>query len=243
MRLAKDLLEQARDRLDLDDPDSHRPDQANNIGSRRERRGRPKQAKLRRSVSTAYYSLFSLLVAEAATMMVGSGKKNKALRGYVMRAISHRAIANVCKGFASRNPDNKIKTVLEDPKKIPDNLTYIARTCHDLQAHRHEADYNFIKSFTKEEVTGIVDEAKAAHDKWATVRDHEATKVFLAALVVNDLVQKSGTTIRQKPETTTKAPRSGVRAQREDACSRSRARIFDASSGAVDRIVTTGSPG
>ena len=183
MSLAKDLLEQARGLLDLDDPDSHRPDQANNIGSRRERRGRPKQAKLRRSVSTAYYSLFSLLVAEATTMMVGSGKKNKALRGYVMRAISHRAIANVCKGFASTNPDNKIKTAL-DGHEIPGDLIDLARTCHDLQAQRHEADYNFIKSFTKEEVTDIVDEAKAAHDKWATVRDHEATKVFLAALVI-----------------------------------------------------------
>jgi len=91
MSLADDLLEQARDLLDLVDPDSNRPDQVN-VSSKAEKRGRPKQAKLRRSISTAYYSLFSLLVEEATTLMVGSGKKKKALRGYMMRAISHEVI-------------------------------------------------------------------------------------------------------------------------------------------------------
>ena len=73
MSLANDLLELARDLLEPAD--------------RLERRGRPKQVRLRRSISTAYYSLFSLLTEEAATMMVGGGNENKALRGYVMRAI------------------------------------------------------------------------------------------------------------------------------------------------------------
>lgn len=203
MSLADDLLEQARDLLDLAHQDLHRPDRAN-VSSRPERRGRPKQAKLRRAVSTAYYSLFSLLVEEAATMMVGSGKKKKALRGYMMRAISHEAIANVCKGFASRNPDDKIQRAL-DGHGIPGDLADVACTCHNLQTDRHEADYNFIKRFTKEEVIGIVDEAEEAHKKWATIRDHEATKVFLAALIVHKLVQKSGTIIR--------SPRSSLRVQ------------------------------
>ena len=203
MSLADDLLEQAKDLLNPANLDSHRPYQAN-VSSRPERRGRPKQAKLRRAVSTAYYSLFSLLVEEAAAMMVGSGKKKKALRGYMMRAISHEAIANVCKGFASRNPDNKIKKAL-DGHEMPGGLVDIACTCHDLQTHRHEADYNFIKSFTKEEVIGIVDEAEEAHKKWAIIRDHEATKVFLAALIVHKLVQKSGTIIG--------APRGSLKVQ------------------------------
>ena len=191
MSLAEDLLEQAKDLLDLAHPDS--PDQAN-VSSRPERRGRPKQARLRSSISTAYYSLFSLLVDEAATVMVGSGNKKKALRGYVMRAISHETIENVCKGFASRNPDAKIKKAL-DGHRIPDDLADVARTCHNLQVYRHEADYNFIRSFTKEQAIGIVDETGKAHKKWKTIRDNEATKVLLMALIVHKLVQKSGTII------------------------------------------------
>jgi len=53
MTFAKDLLEQA------------------NHLARREQR-KPKQARLRRAVSTAYYAVFHLLVAEA----VGNWKRN-----------------------------------------------------------------------------------------------------------------------------------------------------------------------
>ncbi|KKZ12529.1 MAG: hypothetical protein TQ37_05415 [Candidatus Synechococcus spongiarum 15L] len=194
MSLADDLLEQAKDLLGLAHPDSDGPDQANVI-SRPERRGRPKQAKLRRSISTAYYSLFSLLVDEAATAMVGSGNKKKALRGYVTRAIGHQTIRDVCKMFASRSSDNRIKTAL-DGYGIPDDLVTVARTCHDLQVYRHEADYNFIYSFTKEEAIDIINQTEEAHKKWETIRDNEATKVFLTALIVYKNVQKSGTTIR-----------------------------------------------
>lgn len=189
MSLAADLLEQAKDLLD-----SQRP----------ENRGRPKQVDLRRSISTAYYSLFSLLVEEAATAMIGGGSKKKALRGYVSRAISHEAIRGVCKGFANRNPDDKIKNALAD-HEIPGDLAYIAITCHDLQVERQEADYNFIRSFTKDEAIDIVEEVAEAHRRWKVIKDNEATKVFLTALIVYKLVQASGTTIR--------ASQSSVRGQ------------------------------
>jgi len=203
MSLADDLLEQARDLLDLVDPDSNRPDQVN-VSSKAEKRGRPKQAKLRRSISTAYYSLFSLLVEEATTLMVGSGKKKKALRGYMMRAISHEVIRDVCKGFASRNPDDRTRKAL-DGHEIPGDLADVARTCHNLQTDRHEADYNLVRIFTKKEAIDIIEETGDAHRKWAIIRDHEATRVFLAALIAHKSVQKSGTIIG--------ARRSNVRAQ------------------------------
>lgn len=189
MSIAADLLEQAKGLLD-----SKRP----------ENRGRPKQVDLRRSISTAYYSLFSLLVEEAATVMIGGGSKKKALRGYVSRAISHEAIRGVCKGFANRNPDDKIKSALAD-HGIPGDLVDIAITCHDLQVERHEADYNFIRNFTKEEAINAVEKAMEAHRKWKVIKDNEATKVFLTALVVYKLVQTSGATIR--------ASQSSVRGQ------------------------------
>ena len=189
MNLAADLLEQAKDLLD---------------NTRAENRGRPQQAKLRRSISTAYYSLFSLLVEEAAIEMIGGGSKKKALRGYVSRAISHEAIRGVCKGFANRNPDDKIKSALAD-HEIPEDLFDIAITCHDLQVERHEADYNFIRNFTKEEAINAVEKATEAHRRWKDIKDNEATKVFLTALIVYKLVQASGTTIR--------ASQSSVRGQ------------------------------
>ena len=190
MSLTKDLLKLARD---LADPDLHSPE-ANGDSQPEMRRklGRPPQAKLRRSVSTAYYSLFSLLAKEAAIKMVGGGKENKFLRGYMMRAVSHETIRNVCKGFASKNPKDKIKKALNG-HQIPGELADIARICHDLQTYRHDADYNFIDSFKKGQVMDIVDKAEQAHKNWEAIKNHEATKVFLAALIVHKLVQQSGT--------------------------------------------------
>ncbi|MYF35736.1 MAG: hypothetical protein F4226_02780 [Synechococcus sp. SB0678_bin_12] len=60
MSLAAGLLQQAKDLLALDPR-------------------KPRQVNLRRAVSTAYYSLFSLLVEEAAGVMVGGGPGKKLL--------------------------------------------------------------------------------------------------------------------------------------------------------------------
>lgn len=183
MSLATDLLELAKDLPDI------------NVG-----RGRPSQAKLRRSMSTAYYSLFSLLVKDAATVMVGSGDNQNAiaLRSYVMRAMSHKAIREVCKGFANRNPSYKIKEALGS-HDIPEDLVDVATICHDLQYWRHEADYNLIRIFAKSDAKDAYEKAEEAHRKWQAIKkDDQARKVFLVALVIYTLVQTSGTTI-QKP--------------------------------------------
>ena len=77
----------------------------------------------------------------------------------MMRAISYETIRNVCKGFANRNPNDKIDQALNG-HHIPDDLVDIARICHDLQTYRHEADYNFIYSFKKVEAETIVEQAE-----------------------------------------------------------------------------------
>ena len=69
-------------------PDNHLLNLANDLIIPR-RQGAPPYALLRRSISTAYYSLFSLLVEDAATEIVGVTNDQKYLRGYVMRAIGH----------------------------------------------------------------------------------------------------------------------------------------------------------
>ena len=166
MSLATDLLEQAQHLLKLDPC-------------------KPKQANLRRSISTAYYSLFSLLVDEAAVAVVGSGPKNKLLRGYVIRAFGHSSMVNVCKGFASKNPSQKISEVLAD-HKISGDLAYIASTFCSLRDDRNEADYNFACSYTKEDATIIFNRTKVAHQKWQNIKNDEATRVFLMALLVQE---------------------------------------------------------
>ncbi|MDE2479328.1 MAG: hypothetical protein KGM87_10580 [Betaproteobacteria bacterium] len=79
MSLAKDLLTQAQQLATLD-------------------KGRPKQANLRRAVSSAYYALFHLLVAEGAAAV--GARLNAAGRARVRRAFAHAEMKEVCRAYA-----------------------------------------------------------------------------------------------------------------------------------------------
>lgn len=165
MSLAADLLQQTEDLLNLDPR-------------------RPKQASLRRSISTAYYSLFSLLVDEAARAAVGGGPGKKLLRGYVIRTFYHKGMADVCRRFVNKNHSKKIEELLPG-HQISEDLVYIADTFCFLQDERTEADYNFVRSYTKEYVNVIISDAKIVHEKYQAIKNREETKIFLMALLVN----------------------------------------------------------
>ena len=59
-------------------------------------RGRPDPAKLRRSISTAYYALFSLLVEAGASALAGTGPQSKELRAILARTFEHDTYQRCC---------------------------------------------------------------------------------------------------------------------------------------------------
>ncbi|MXZ83878.1 MAG: hypothetical protein F4Z10_09465 [Synechococcus sp. SB0666_bin_14] len=122
--------------------------------------------------------------------MVGDGLERKLLRGYVIRAFGHRSIADVCRGFAQKNPGQKIREVLAG-HEISDDLAHIADTFCSLQNERNEADYNFGRSYAKQQVAIIIDDAKIAHQKWQNIKDDKTTKIFLVALLVHQNLKTS----------------------------------------------------
>ena len=82
MGLATDLLEQAEHL------------------SKREPR-RPRQASLRRAISSAYYALFHLLVEEASSGVVAGDATRRGLRPLVGRTYDHGEMRKVCSVWAS----------------------------------------------------------------------------------------------------------------------------------------------
>jgi hypothetical protein len=66
---------------------------------------RPKQTSLRRSVSSAYYALFHLLVHEAASNAAPNSPSG--LRGVAKRALGHAEMKNVRKDFIAANAAHK----------------------------------------------------------------------------------------------------------------------------------------
>ncbi len=146
----------------------------------RRERLKPKQASLRRSISTAYYALFHLLI-EYATFPLAP-RKPPGLRALVGRAFAHGEMHKVCKHFASGGLPDSTKSLLAAP--LSPDVRMVAAIFVDLQDARHEADYNVSKSWTRLEGTRYIqkvhDAFKAVEKIWKTPEGN----VFFAALLL-----------------------------------------------------------
>jgi uncharacterized protein (UPF0332 family) len=161
MALPKDLLDQAVRLL------SHE-------------KKKPKQASLRRAVSTAYYAFFHLLISEATRRMAPTSPKNLGLQ--MQRAFDHGAMKDVCKSFAGGTLPPFVQHL--QAGQIEPDLRKIAKAFVDLQEKRHAADYDLIHTFTKQEATDDVDKVKDAFAVWKTISKLPHSNVFLIALAL-----------------------------------------------------------
>jgi len=144
LALPDDLLEQARHLAKLD-------------------RKRPKQASLRRAVSTAYYALFHLLVSDGASQW-----KIERQRSIFARSFEHRKMRGICKNCNSPNAD----------------LQAVADAFVELQQARHLADYDYKKVFTRVEALTHINTVKNAFEQWNRIREQEIAEDFLLNLFV-----------------------------------------------------------
>jgi hypothetical protein len=157
--LADDLLEQA-EHLARRDPT------------------RPKQASLRRAISSAYYALFHLLIREATNAHVSDAR----LRELVPRAFDHGEMKQACRPFAAGALPDHLKAVTD--ATVPDDLRTVAEVFAQLQQSRHEADYNVAREFNRPDVLGYVARVRGAFEAWARVREQQIATVFLTNLLL-----------------------------------------------------------
>ena len=141
---------------------------------------KPKQASLRRSVSTAYYALFHLLVSESVRTMAPASPKNIGLQ--MQRAFDHGTMKRVCKGFSGGTLPDAIQHLQSGP--IEPDLRKVARIFVDLQEERHTADYDLVHTFTKQGATDNVAKVKEAFAIWRTINKLPNTTLFLVALAL-----------------------------------------------------------
>ncbi len=60
---------------------------------------KPKQANLRRAISSAYYAMFHLLVDEACRVQIGAQHNLAPFRQVLGRAFAHGVMKDACKSF------------------------------------------------------------------------------------------------------------------------------------------------
>ena len=113
----------------------------------------PKQASLRRAVSTAYYALFHLLISEAvANWNVVS------LRAALGRAFDH----GVMKAASNRIQDTRQFSFTGEDPAVVAALRAVAKTFAQLQEKRHIADYDNTTFWTRTEALTQVNSAEQA---------------------------------------------------------------------------------
>jgi hypothetical protein len=140
---------------------------------------RPKQANLRRAVSTAYYAVFHLLSAEAAAQ--ASPARPAGLNLREQRTLSHGDMKTAAQGFLSLVLPKQISPLIQGSVSRP--LISVADAFVRLQEERHIADYDLAIKFDRAQAQDAVARATRLFRDWNAIRNSEEAHVFLAALV------------------------------------------------------------
>ena len=125
----------------------------------------PTQARLRRTVSTAYYAMFHTLAASAADLFIGTERNPAWHRTY--RALEHGKAKSACR---------QGQTMREFPVEVRD----FARAFVVLQIKRQQADYALdAPAYEKSDVLRRIASAEQAISRFEHA-DEEARRGFAA---------------------------------------------------------------
>ena len=151
-------------------------------------KGKPKQANLRRAVSTAYYALFHFLGEQAVAQVVGVAPAKQVLAQLARRALIHGKMYSLCKEFTKPTPSSELLKPLWRSHGIPNahGVLSVAQIFCEMQQERHDADYNLAESFTKAEASWACDLVEQAFRDWnAAKKSHpEVCLLFALALLL-----------------------------------------------------------
>lgn len=114
------------------------------------RPSKPRQADLRRAVSTAYYAVFHALARECADRLVGTNSASRSQEAWTQayRALEH--------GFEKQRCERASR------QGFPTPITQFADAFATLQEERHRADYDPTASYTRAEALVHVATAERA---------------------------------------------------------------------------------
>jgi|SRR5579872_4676984 len=133
----------------------------------------PSEASLRRSVSTAYYALFHLLVRDAS-----ANWRRSDTRDYLARAFDHATMKK-----ASTRIENADYTGI-DPA-LASKLKSVGRAFRELQEQRHLADYSYATKWDRVGVLSKIEQARSAFVAWESIRKEYLAQRYLVALLVS----------------------------------------------------------
>jgi uncharacterized protein (UPF0332 family) len=124
----------------------------------------PKQSSLRRAVSTAYYALFHLLIAD---FVLNWRRPDQRVR--LGRMFAHKTMSQAKFQRAASNP-------------VEANLKKVIAAFAQLQEDRYTADYDFGKNWSRVDVTNTLNIADEAFIAWRDIRKEKIAQDHLLTM-------------------------------------------------------------
>jgi len=143
---------------------------------------RPKQANLRRAISSAYYAVFHLLIDEACRVQIGAAHDQKPFRQVLGRAFIHGVMKDACKSFAGGTLKKGVSKGLPGGFTIPREIQDLAAMFVDLQDKRHLADYDLTERFKRSEVLMLIADLRQQSQNFRNLAPSNVKLFFLACL-------------------------------------------------------------
>ena len=147
---------------------------------------KPKQANLRRAISSAYYGIFHFFVDEACRIQFGTQHTQAAYRHTLGRAFTHSVMKQACISFGGGTlKASVVKGLPRDESgnyPIPEAIQDAASTFVELQEKRSVADYDRTERFKRSDVLIMIDQAKSDCANFAELAMSDEKKFFLACL-------------------------------------------------------------
>lgn len=145
-------------------------------------RRRPKQANLRRAVSSGYYALFHYLIERVTTRLIGGGARRRGLRHLLARGFDHSEMRAACTSFKGGTLPKGV-TAAVGTLSLPPELRDLATVFLDLQDLRHTADYDLSRGFSREDVLALLDVLEEAIAAFDALPDDPVKDLFLVSLL------------------------------------------------------------
>lgn len=103
--------------------------------------GPPRQANIRRAISSAYYAVFHSVVTAAADQYIGKTKRQASQYGLVYRSVDHRWLRELCENVQKPTPPTRYRPHVPT-NGFGENIVAFAAQLVELQDKRNAADYD-----------------------------------------------------------------------------------------------------
>lgn len=123
--------------------------------------GAPRQADLRRAISSAYYALFHAIATRVADDLIGQGQRQNPRYALAYRSVAHSSLRRLCEEVAKPKPRAKYSAFVPGAS-FGNDLLAVAVALIELQENRHRADYDPLFRVNMSDAVSAVATARAA---------------------------------------------------------------------------------